>query len=64
MTLKQILELESIPCVHLHDILKKLLVKVCYVASFFCLSRFVAFRVTFAVYAVEDNVVAYCHAYI
>ena len=32
-------------------------------ASFMCLSRFVAFRVAFTIYAVERNVVVYCHAY-
>ena len=63
MTLKQIFQLESIPCVYLHDILKRLLPKVCFDSSFMCLSRFVAFRVTFNDYAVERNVVAYCHAY-
>ena len=47
MTLKQIFQLESIPCVYLHDILKRLLAKVCFDVSFMCLSRFVAFRVTF-----------------
>ena len=47
MTLKQILKLESIPCVYLHAILKRLLAKVCFNASFMCLSRFVAFRGTF-----------------
>ena len=47
MTLKQIFPLENIPCVHLYDISKRLLGKVCFDASFMCLSRFVAFRVTF-----------------
>ena len=47
MTLKQIFQLERIRCVYLHDILKKLLVKVCLDASFTCLSQFVAFRGTF-----------------
>ena len=47
MTLKQIFPLENISCVHLHDILKRLLAKVCFNASFMCLSRFVAFCVTF-----------------
>ena len=64
MTLKQIFQLESIPFVHFHDFLKRLLGKVCFDASFMCLSRFVAFRVIFAAYAVERNVVAYCHAFI
>ena len=39
--------MENIPCVYLHDILKSLFTKVCFDASFMCLSRFVAFRVTF-----------------
>ena len=47
MTWKQIFQLESIPCVYLHDYLKRLLTKLCLDASFMCLSRFVAFRVTF-----------------
>ena len=47
MALKQIFQLQSIPCLHLHDILKRLLAKVCFDASFMCLSRFAAFRVTF-----------------
>ena len=47
MTLKQIFPLENIPCVHLHDILKRLLAKVCFDASFMCLFRFVAFCVIF-----------------
>ena len=64
MTLKQIFQLESIPCVYLHDMLKRLLAKVCFDASFMCLSRFVAFHVTFTIDAFEGNVVAYCHAYI
>ena len=46
-TLKQIFQLESIPCVYLHDILKRLLANICFEASFMCLSRFVAFRITF-----------------
>ena len=40
-------QLESILCVNLHDYLKRLLTKLCLDASFMCLSRFVAFRVTF-----------------
>ena len=47
MTLKQIFQLECIPCVHLHEILKRLLANVCLDALFMCLFRFVAFRVTF-----------------
>ena len=62
MTLKQIFQLESIPCVRFLGILRRLLEKVCLVASFMCLSRFVAFRVTFTIYLVERNVVVYCHA--
>ena len=42
MTLKQIFHLENIPWVYLHDILKKLLGKDCFDASFMCVSRFVA----------------------
>ena len=47
MTLKKIFQLERIFCVHLHDILKRLLVKVCLDAWFTSWYRFVAFRVTF-----------------
>ena len=47
MTLKQIFQMESIPCVHLHDILKRLLAKNCFDVSLMCLYRFVAFCVTF-----------------
>ena len=46
MTLKQIFQLKSIPCVYLHDILKWLWAKACFDASFMCLFGFVAFRVT------------------
>ena len=46
MTLKQIFEMKTVPCAHLHDILKRLLAKVCLYASLMCLSRFVAFRAT------------------
>ena len=53
------LPLESIPCVYLHDILKRLPAKLCLDVSFRCLSRFVAFSVTLTSYDV-----AYCHAYI
>ena len=48
----------------LHEILKRMLAKVCFDASFMCLSRFDAVSVTFTIYAVERNVVAFCHAYI
>ena len=58
-TLKQIFQLESIPCVYLHDILKRLPAKLCLDVSFRCLSSFVAFRVTLTSYDV-----AYYHAYI
>ena len=44
MTLKQIYELKTVPCAHLHDILKRLLAKVCFDVSLMCLSRIVAFR--------------------
>ena len=47
MTLKQILQLEIIPCVHLHDILKRLLAKLCFEASFMCLTKVAAFRATY-----------------
>ena len=47
MTLKQIFQLENIPCLRLQNILIRLLAKVCFDALFLCLSRFVAFRVTF-----------------
>ena len=40
-------QLESIPCVYLQEILKRLLAKLCLDASFLCLHRFVAFHVTF-----------------
>ena len=63
MTLEQIFQLESISCVYLHDILKRLFAKVCFESSFMCLSRFDAFSVIFTIYAVERNVVVYCHAY-
>ena len=42
---------------HLHDILKRLLAKICFDASLMSLCRFVAFRVTLTTYAV-----VYCHA--
>ena len=64
MKLKQIFQLESILCVHLHENLKRLLAKVCFDALFACLSRFDAISVTFTIHAVERNVVAHCHAYI
>ena len=48
--MKQILQLESILWMYLHNILKRLLAKVCFDASFMCLSRFLAFRVTFRIY--------------
>ena len=46
MTLKQIFELKTVSCSHLHDILKTLLAKVCFDASLMCLSGFFAFRAT------------------
>ena len=58
-TLKQILQLESIPWVFLHDILMRLVAKLCLNASFMCLFRFVAFCVTLTIFAV-----ACFHAYI
>ena len=45
--MKQNFQLESIPCVCLHDILMRLLAKVCFDASFMCLSRFLALPGTF-----------------
>ena len=59
-----IFQLESIPCIYLHDILRRLLANVCFDTSAMGLSRFVAFRVTFTISAVERNVVAYSHPYI
>ena len=47
MTLKNIFQLENILCVHFNDMWKRLLTKVCFDASFMCLSRFVAFQVIF-----------------
>ena len=44
---EQSFQLESIPSVYLQEILKRLLAKLCLDASFLCLHRFVAFRVTF-----------------
>ena len=46
MILKQNFHLERILCVYLHDILKRLLAKACFDASFMCLFGFVAFCVT------------------
>ena len=46
MTLEQILNLEKILCVYLHDILKRLLAKAGFDASFMCLFGFVSFRKT------------------
>ena len=47
MTTKKIFQLKSISRVLLHNILKRLLEKVCYNASLMCLFRFVAFCGTF-----------------
>ena len=44
--LKEIFLLEKMPCVHLHDILNRLLAKICLLASFMCLTQFVAVCVT------------------
>ena len=63
MTLKQIFQMESILLVYLLVILKRLLKKIRLDASFMCLFPFVAFRVTFTIFAVERMVVVYCHAY-
>ena len=63
MTLNQIFQSKNIPSVYLHGILKKLLARVCFDASFMCLFRFVAFRVTFTIFAVERNLGASCYAY-
>ena len=38
-TLQQIFQLESIPCVCLHDILMRLLAKLCLDASFMCFQQ-------------------------
>ena len=57
MTLKQIFYFESVLFTYLHDILKTLSEKICLDASFMCLVRFVAFRFTFTIYAVERNLV-------
>ena len=43
ITLKHIFQLESILCVYLHDILKRLVTKVCFDALFTCLFRSVVF---------------------
>ena len=62
MTLKHFFELECIPCVCLHNDLKRLLAKICFDASLgVCLDllHFVSFS---TIYAVERNVLA--HAYI
>ena len=63
MTLKQIFELESVPFVHFHDILKRLVAKVWFDVSVLCLSLFVRFLLILAIYAVEHSFVVYCHAY-
>ena len=47
MTWQQNFLTESKPCMVLHDILKWLLAKTCFDASFICLLRFVSIRVTF-----------------
>ena len=62
--IEQSFQLESIPCVYLQEILKRLLAKLRLDASFLCLHRFVAFHVTLTIYAVDRNLVAYCHGYI
>ena len=41
------LPIANIPCMQLHDILKRVFAKVCFDASFMCLVSFVAFGVTF-----------------
>ena len=46
MTLKQSFHLEKRPCVYLHDVLKRLLAKAGFDASFMCLFGFVSFRNT------------------
>ena len=63
MMFKQIFQLESIVCMYLDDILKRLVANVCFDASFVCLFRFVACRVTFMLNAVERNVKVCCYAY-
>ena len=63
MMFKQIFQLESIVCMYLDDILKRLVANVCFDALFVCLFRFVACRVTFTLNAVERNVKVCCYAY-
>ena len=46
-TLKQTFQLKGFPCMFLYDIFTRLLAKICFNASFICLSRFIAFCVTF-----------------
>ena len=64
MTLKQIFQLVSIPCVYLHDIKKiswEAFVSMFHLCVCFDLLQFMSLQ-TF--YAAERRVVVYCHAYI
>ena len=62
--LKQIFQLESIPCGYLHVILRRLLAKFCFDASFLCFLDLLHFLSLLTIFAVDRNFVAYCHAYI
>ena len=64
MTLKQIFQLENIPCVYLHDILKKWLAKFASMLQLCVCLDLLNFVSLLTSYAVERNVLAYCHAYI
>ena len=62
MTLKQIFQLKCIPCVCLHNNLKRLLAKVCFDASLGVCLDLLHFVSLSTIYPVERNVLA--HAYI
>ena len=63
MTLKQILEMESIPSVYLYDTSKKLLGKFVSILHLCVCFDLLHFALCLTIYAVERNVVVYCHAY-
>ena len=63
MTLKQIFPLENIPCVYLHDILKRLLERFVWMLHLCVCLVLLQFVSVSMIFAVERNVVAYCHAY-
>ena len=63
-TLKQIFDMESIPCMYLLDFLKRLLPKLCLKASLMCFLNLLHFESLLIIYEIEQNVVAYSHAYI